>query len=113
MRIQVQAIARHRNGVGGAPFHVVLFYDDDEGPMVAIVFDEKFHCAVLHRDKLAAGDIAFASNSWRGDRYEPHLRDAILAFDSCPIPPDAGPQNNRPDIKGDTLQKRINVDDDQ
>ena len=81
--------------------------------MLAIVFDEKFHCAVLHRDKLAADDIAFASNSWRGDRYEPHLRDAILAFDSGQIPPNAGPQNNRPDIKSDTLQKRITVDEDQ
>jgi hypothetical protein len=28
--------------------------------------------------KLAAGDIAFGSNSWRGDQYEPHLRKAIL-----------------------------------
>ena len=71
MKLMIQAVARHRNGVGGAPFHVVLFNDGDEGPMLAIVFDEKFHCAVLHRDKLAADDIAFASNSWRGDRYSP------------------------------------------
>ena len=113
MKIRIQAIDRHRNGVGGAPFHVVLFYDDDEGPMLAIVFDEKFHCAVLHRDKLAAGDIAFASNSWRGDRYEPRLRDAIPAFASGQIPPNAGPQNNRPDIKSNSVQKRITVDEDQ
>ena len=30
--------------------------------------------------KLAAGDIAFGSNSWRGDHYEPHLRKAVNAF---------------------------------
>ena len=26
---------------------------------------------------LAAGDIAFGSNSWRGDDFEPHLRRAV------------------------------------
>jgi hypothetical protein len=30
--------------------------------------------------KLAAGDIAFGSNSWRADQYEPYLRHAIQAF---------------------------------
>jgi hypothetical protein len=33
---------------------------------------------VLAVDKLAAGDIAFGSNSWRGDRYESELRKQIL-----------------------------------
>jgi hypothetical protein len=113
MKVHIQAVDRHRNGVGGAPFHVVLFYDDDEGPMLAIVFDEKFHCAVLHRDKLATGDIAFLSNSWRGDRYEPHVRAAIQVFESGQIPPNAGPRNNRPDIKSNTVQKRIAIDEDQ
>ena len=28
------------------------------------------HCAVLDVDKLAQGDIAFGSNSWRGDNFE-------------------------------------------
>ena len=35
---------------------------------------QPYHCAVLDVAKLAAGDIAFGSNSWRGDQYEPHLR---------------------------------------
>ena len=45
------------------------------------------HCAVLDVDKLALGDIAFGSNSWRGDHYEPHLRAAEA--DRPPVePPD-------------------------
>lgn len=81
MKLQIQAIDSHRNGVSGAPFHVILFIDDN-GPMVAIVFERQCHCVVLQRDKLAAGDIAFGSNSWRGDQYEAQLREAIEAFDS-------------------------------
>lgn len=72
-------IARHRNGVGGAPFDVVLFKDTGEGGSrkVAILFELESFCAVLDVDKLATGDIAFGSNSWRGDEYEPLLRQAI------------------------------------
>ena len=113
MKIQVQVIARHRNGIGGAPFHVVLFDDDDQGPMLAIVFDEQFHCAVLHRDKLAAGDIAFASNSWRGDRYEPHLRDAIRLIEWWQSPSNGGPITNDPSVKHKGPQERNTSDDDQ
>lgn len=80
MKTNIIAIVFHRNGIGGAPFHVVLF-DDNPGPeasrKVGIVFDQAHHCAVLDVARLAAGDIAFGSNSWRGDAYEPHLRDAI------------------------------------
>jgi hypothetical protein len=72
-------IARHRNGVGGAPFDVVLFTDtgEDGSRKVAILFEMASFCAVLDVDKLAKGDIAFGSNSWRGDHYEPPLRKAI------------------------------------
>jgi hypothetical protein len=85
-RIKVRAIDSHRNGVGGAPFHVAIFDEDksadpeDRGRKVGIVFEEPHHCAVLDIAKLAAGDIAFGSNSWRGDEYEPHLRRAIKRF---------------------------------
>jgi hypothetical protein len=44
---------------------------------VAILFDDPGYCAVLDLSLLAAGDIAFGSNFWRGDDYEPALRDAI------------------------------------
>jgi hypothetical protein len=76
---RILAIDYHRNGIGGAPFHVILFEDrgEDGSRKVAVVFDEPWHTAVLDVAKLAAGDIAFGSNSWRGDVYEPALRRAI------------------------------------
>jgi hypothetical protein len=79
MKLKIIATAHHRNGVGGAPFDVVLFKERGrEGShKVGIVFDEPHHCAVLDVAKLAAGDIAFGSNSWRGDDYEHPLRQAI------------------------------------
>ena len=80
MKLKFIDFANHRNGICGAPFAVVLF--KDTGPegsrKVAILFEEPHHCAVLDVDKLAQGDIAFGSNSWRGDQYEPHLRMEIV-----------------------------------
>jgi hypothetical protein len=82
-RISARAIDYHRNGIAGAPFHAVLFdedkraHPDDQGRKVAIVFEQPWHTAVLDIARLAGGDIAFGSNSWRGDEYEPHLRRAI------------------------------------
>ena len=78
--LQVQAASRHRNGMCGAPFHVVLFNHEDSRK-VAIVFDAPDHCAVLDVAKLAAGDIAFGSNSWRGDVFEETLRHHFKAID--------------------------------
>jgi hypothetical protein len=79
MKLTIIDTARHRNGICGAPFAVVLFKDSgtDGSRKVAILFDGQYHCAVLDVAKLAAGDIAFMSNSWRGDQYEPSLRKAI------------------------------------
>jgi hypothetical protein len=80
MKLKIIDIEFHRNGVCGAPFDVVLF--QDEGPedsrKVGIVFEQKGHCAVLAVDMLAAGDIAFGTNSWRGDHYESDLRKEIV-----------------------------------
>jgi hypothetical protein len=79
MKLKTLAIAHHRNGIDGAPFHVVLFKDGGNAGdrKVAVLFDQAHHCAVLDVARLATGDIAFGSNSWRGDRYEPYLRQAI------------------------------------
>lgn len=81
MKLKIITIAHHRNGIDGAPFDVALF--EDPGPegsrKVAILFHEPHYCAVLDVAKLAQGDIAFGSNSWRGDQYEPELRKAIPA----------------------------------
>ena len=82
MKLTVIDVAHHRNGVAGAPFEVVLFKDRScrGSRKVAILFEEQGHLPVLDVDQLAAGDIAFGSNSWRGDDYEPDLKNAITAF---------------------------------
>jgi hypothetical protein len=77
MKLRIENIQHHRNGVAGAPFHVLLFRDPDEGRMLGVVFQQQFHVAVFNLDQLALGNIAFGMNSWRGDQYEPHLRKAI------------------------------------
>ena len=78
MKIKIIGTAHHRNGVGGAPFDVVLFKVGREpSRKVAILFDAPSHCAVLDVTLLATGDIAFGSNSWRGDDFEPELRRLI------------------------------------
>jgi hypothetical protein len=95
MKLKIIAISHHRNGICGAPFDVVLF--DDQVPersrKVAILFEEPHFCAVLGVDKLAEGDIAFGSNSWRGDHYERDLRTAIRKR-GCEI------EEQTPDPKG-------------
>jgi len=77
MKLHIENIQHHRNGVCGAPFHVLIFRDPDEGRMVGIVFEQEYHVAVFNLDKLAVGNIAFGVNSWRGDHYERSLRNAI------------------------------------
>jgi hypothetical protein len=77
MKLNIESIEHHRNGICGAPFHVLLFRDPDEGRMLGIVFERDYHVAVFNLDLLAAGIIAFGVNSWRGDRYEPFLRMAV------------------------------------
>jgi hypothetical protein len=86
MNLHIIAFEHHRNGIGGAPFAVILFEGTgpEGGRKVAILFEEEAHCAVLDVDKLAAGDIAFGSNSWRGDRFEEPLREAIRTASSTP-----------------------------
>lgn len=83
--IRIESIAHHHNGVGGEPFHVILFdHSDDEGPIirkVAIVTKSRGGCFVLAVGQLAAGDIAFGSNSWRGDVFEDYLREAIARWE--------------------------------
>jgi hypothetical protein len=78
-RIRILDVAHHRNGICGAPFHVVLLHDtdDEDTRKVGIVFEEPHHCAVLDVSKLARGCIAFGANSYRGDRFEESLRSAI------------------------------------
>ena len=76
MTLEVLDISFHRNGIGGAPFHAALFHDGGS-LKVGVLFSAQAHCAVLDLELLLAKDIAFGTNSWRGDRYEPLLRAAI------------------------------------
>lgn len=70
----------HRNGVGGAGFKVALVDDADEGDTkLVIMFDREYHTAVLSLDKLKDGDIAFGSNSYRGDRFDDILRKRLFS----------------------------------
>lgn len=82
-RIRLIDIAAHRNGISGAPFHVVLFDEAGQpaGTKVAVLFEAAHHCAVLDISKLAQGDIRFGSNSWRGDAYESLIRNHITTFE--------------------------------
>ena len=86
MKLSIEQIQHHRNGISGAPFYVLVFRDPNEGRMLGIVFDEKHHVAVFNLDKLAQGDIAFGSNSFRGDSYEFFLRDAIAEWIDNNVP---------------------------
>ena len=80
-RIQINVVdwAYHRNGICGAPFHVVLFDDvaEENTRKVGVLFEKPYHCAVLDIAKLSAGSIAFGFNSYRGDVFEDTLRAAL------------------------------------
>jgi hypothetical protein len=78
---KVLKVAHHRNGIGGAPFYVVSFKSTDKQNMVGILFEGDAECAVLDVDMLKDGVIEFGQNSWRGDNYEPELRQAVEAYE--------------------------------
>jgi hypothetical protein len=81
--LQIISTDHHRNGVGGHPFRVALVDDPNEGDTkLVIMFAEPGYTAVLSLDKLIQDeDIAFGSNSWRGDKYEDALRDKLFSSD--------------------------------
>jgi hypothetical protein len=71
-----------RNGICGIGFHVARFAWTDDyhhvHRMMATIFPEEGACAVLDVDELAKDNIEFGcGNSWRGDHFEPALREAI------------------------------------
>ena len=86
----------------------VLFEDDGEGegPKVGILFERKAHCAVLDVARLAQGDIAFGSNSWRGDRFEPHLRAAVARHDDDDAAGEESPPTPPPPPRGEPGRAR-------
>lgn len=82
MKIKVLNIDHHRNGIDGAPFHAVVFRErgSEASPKLGVVFEAPGHVAVFNIAKLAEADVKFGSNSWRGDAYEPALRQAVADF---------------------------------
>lgn len=83
---EVREIAFHRNGIDGTGFYVCLFTYLEPGhqwlsSMLAIVFPEPGHCAVLSHDSLVCWDISFGSNSYQGDLFEPELRRIIKEYE--------------------------------
>lgn len=85
MKLLIDHIAFHRNGICGAPLHAILFRDRDEGRMLGIVFEQAYHVAVFNLDTLALSNIAFGVNFWRGDQYEPSLRRVIQELNNQQI----------------------------
>jgi len=83
---EVHQAAFHRNGISGEPFWAILFKDDEDREMVGIVFDEPHHCAILELKGLndPKVGVTFGKNSWRGDSYEPALRQLIKLEEEKP-----------------------------
>ena len=79
--ITIKQVAYHRNGIGGEGFFAVLFESKDNGLMCAAVFAEAGQVAVYSAPLLSTVGVKFGENSWRGDVYEPELREAIRAYE--------------------------------
>ena len=83
MKLAAHQIAAHRNGISGAPFHVLIFHDG-QSTKLGIVFEAASHVAVFDLELLTQQEIRFGLNSYRGDQFEPGLRRLIANFESQP-----------------------------
>ena len=72
--LEILHIKCHRNGICGAPFHAVRFSWDGKY-FLASVFETEEHVAVM--------EIKNSESCWRGDNFEPILRQAIKAHDDA------------------------------
>ena len=95
--MKLTAVAHHRNGVGGEGFYAVAFsyrLDRRNHRMIATVFisdvdlpaGEVHPCtgrvAVIDADLAAAGQVGEKPlNQWRGDHFEPQLRQWIAQYE--------------------------------
>lgn len=81
----------HRNGIGGAPFYLCRFMFLRGAAAIelqAIVFDRPGYIAVTSADPRAR---------WRGDDFEPALREAIAAVEKAqPMSMHEYPSGNNP-----------------
>lgn len=74
-------LAHHRNGIYGRPFDVAIITEPNPDKpkkmrkMLVVYFPgDDIACAAFDLEKLAAEDIKFGSNSWRGDHYSEDMR---------------------------------------
>ena len=81
MKLTIEKIAYHRNGVAGEPFKAVVFQYEGK-KMIGIRFEDGApdsigfsnpRCAVFDLELLAQGVIEFGENSWRGDQFADEL----------------------------------------
>lgn len=100
---EVLEVSWHRNGIAGRGFYAVRFTSDIEpvgeresamwnlpethgqqsAKFLAILTDSPGECYVICTDLLETCGVKFAGgNSWRGDHYEPELRQAIATMQS-------------------------------
>lgn len=82
--IRISKIDYHRNGVSGEGFYAITFEDLERNDhlLVATVFAESGYVAVLDTHLLMQNVVEFGRNSFRGDYYEPELRQAIKKYES-------------------------------
>lgn len=74
-------LAHHRNGVCGRGFDVAIITEPDETNMkkrrhMLVVYfpGTDCACAAFDLEKLDQRDIAFGSNSWRGDHFADDMK---------------------------------------
>ena len=89
MKLKINNVQYHRNGVSGMPFYAVNFDDEKIGNMIGIVFpkydqDKEIYTgelnprvAIFQTELLGQGNINFGENSYRGDWYANDLIKAI------------------------------------
>jgi len=91
MKISVQEVSWHRNGISGVGFYAVRFKAEvgldavgkKDANWLGILFDTPGECAVICLDLLETCGVKFGGgNSWRGDAFETELREAIKNMQS-------------------------------
>jgi len=86
MAIEIREVARHRNGVAGLPFYVVLFNDTDAGMFnqLAMIDEDGKDCRVINAGLVVTGGHIgqqIGMNTWRGDCYLSDIHDAMADDD--------------------------------
>jgi hypothetical protein len=91
MNIKPIKVAYHRNGVGGIPFHCVIFDKEEDGKtdrMLAVrfpddegSFSQEPRIAIFDVALLYESVIEFGENSFRGDHFVCDIDQAIEEYE--------------------------------